>query len=80
MNVSSSVACTLFSLASFAVGLAFSKVLAIRQGRKDLEKLHDDLNKMKWIGADEGWDNAIKAVRTDIAARIKLKFIEEEEL
>lgn len=78
--LNASITCTLFSLASFTVGLAFAKVFAVVQARKELEKLHDELNKIRWFGADQGWENAVAAMRTEIAGRIKLKIIEQENL
>jgi hypothetical protein len=35
-----------------------------------LEELYDDLGKLKWLGADEGWDLAIEAVRTKIREEV----------
>lgn len=35
----------------------------------ELERLHTELNKMKWSGSDEGWDLAIEAVRKHIGKR-----------
>ena len=32
----------------------------------ELKKLHDELNQLKWIGSDEGWDLAILAVQKRI--------------
>lgn len=33
-------------------------------------ELYEDLGKLKWIGADEGWDLAIEAVRKEILRRL----------
>jgi len=35
-------------------------------GKTALLDLHKELGKMKWVGADEGWDKAIEAVRARI--------------
>jgi hypothetical protein len=34
-----------------------------------LRDLHDELNKIKWAGDDEGWDRAIEAVRKELRSR-----------
>ena len=34
-----------------------------------LKDLYEELGKMKWMGEDEGWDRAIKAVREELATR-----------
>lgn len=33
---------------------------------EELKKLYDELNQLKWVGADEGWDLAILAVQKRI--------------
>lgn len=38
---------------------------------EELIKLHDELNQLKWIGEDEGWELAIKAVQKRIIEIIK---------
>lgn len=40
--------------------------VAAHARREALDKLWRDLNTMKWVGADHGWDLAIEAVRADI--------------
>jgi len=41
---------------------AFSYAMKI-QRRNTLLNLRYELNKLKWMGADDGWDKAIEAVR-----------------
>lgn len=41
-----------------------------RKATVALRNLHYDLGTMKWTGADEGWELAIKAVRADILKRV----------
>ena len=36
---------------------------------EELENLYKELGTLKWIGADEGWELAIDAVRKHIRAR-----------
>lgn len=36
----------------------------------DLARLYFELNTLRWIGADEGWELAIAAVRKRIAQEI----------
>lgn len=44
----------------------------IRRTKIDsLLEVYNDLATMKWIGADETWDNAIEAVRNDLFNRIR---------
>ena len=38
---------------------------------EELKKLYDELNQLKWIGSDEGWDLAILAVQKRILEIIK---------
>ena len=45
---------------------------------EELVKLHDELNQLKWIGADKGWDLAISAVQKRILEIIKTQEKEEE--
>ena len=35
----------------------------------ELKRLHDELNTLKWAGADEAWDAAVDAVCKHIEAR-----------
>jgi len=35
-----------------------------------LEDLYDELGKLKWLGADDGWDKAIEAVREHIKVKL----------
>lgn len=37
----------------------------------EMEKLYHELNQLKWIGSDEGWDLAITKVREEIAKKLK---------
>jgi hypothetical protein len=46
-------------------GDAFPEALATLM----LSDLHEELGKMKWMGEDEGWDKAIKAVRDELTRR-----------
>lgn len=34
-----------------------------------LINLHSDLNQIKWIGSDEGWESCLRAVRKEIEKR-----------
>ena len=44
----------------------------IRRTKIDsLLEIYNDLNTIKWAGADETWDNAIEAVRKDMFSKIK---------
>lgn len=47
------------------------KELVRRTKIDSLLKVYNDLGVMKWIGADETWDNAIEAVRNDLFNKIK---------
>ena len=51
---------------AIAVFMAFSmfmRFMLTRQRRNVLLNFRHELNKLKWAGADEGWELAIKAVR-----------------
>lgn len=57
-----------------------TKVEKKKIGRKELIRrtkidslleIYNDLNTIKWTGADEAWDNAIEAVRKDLFSKIK---------
>jgi len=39
--------------------------------KKALIDIVDDLNKLKWIGHDEGWDLAIQAIQTDLVKKLE---------
>ena len=43
-----------------------TKIKNKRLNMDELKKLHDELNQLKWIGSDEGWDLAIIAVQKRI--------------
>jgi hypothetical protein len=45
-----------------------AEALAARQA---LSALHKELGQIRWIGADDGWDRAIDAVRARIEQKIK---------
>ena len=34
-----------------------------------MSDLYEELGKMKWMGEDEGWDKAIKAVKEELTKR-----------
>lgn len=37
----------------------------------ELERFYHELNQLKWMGEDEGWDLAITKVREEIAKKLK---------
>lgn len=37
----------------------------------ELKKLYDELNQLKWVGSDEGWDLAIDAIQKRILELIQ---------
>lgn len=48
----------------------------LKKNQKDyteLESFYHELNQLKWIGEDEGWDLAISKVREEIAKKLKQK-------
>jgi hypothetical protein len=53
----------------FCVGVSW---LMRRQRRNVLLNIRYELNKMRWIGADDGWDKAIEAVREYLLDQSKL--------
>lgn len=36
----------------------------------DLEELYTELGKLSWLGKDEGWDDAVAAIRAHIAKKL----------
>lgn len=45
--------------------------------------LHKELGKLRWMGGDEGWDNAINAVRDrliELSAPVRTKDLTDEEI
>ena len=38
-----------------------------------MRRLHKELGTLKWMGADEGWELAIAAVREHISAEVDLQ-------
>jgi DNA-directed RNA polymerase subunit RPC12/RpoP len=51
---------------------SFSKIIVKKRTDKRLIlKLYNELNTLKWIGSDEGWDLAIDAVRSRIVGIIE---------
>jgi len=46
-------------------GDAYPRALA----RRLVEDYVLELNKVKWIGDDDGWNNAVKAIQADIKKR-----------
>ena len=43
----------------------------IQKDYSEIEKLYHELNQLKWLGLDEGWDLAIAKVREEIAKKSK---------
>ena len=44
-----------------------------KQDYSELESFYHELNQLKWMGEDEGWDLAIAKVREEIAKKLKQK-------
>ena len=59
-----------FSIAAFWLLGIVVKHFCERAVTIALSRLHRDLGTLKWAGADEGWEFAIKAVRADIVKRL----------
>lgn len=66
--------------AGLVAGLGFSKVWAWRRAQEELFDLRKELNRITWIGADEGWNKAIEAVREEIAKRLRMRELQEKEI
>jgi hypothetical protein len=53
----------------FCAGVSW---LMRRQRRNTLLNVRYELGKLRWIGADDGWDKAIEAVRAHLLEQSKL--------
>lgn len=63
---------TLIAGCALGVALFVYGRFAYMTGRKHaLKGMHSDLGKLKWMGADDGWDCAVEAVRKELLQKMQ---------